>query len=460
MKSISMASIISFVNGSIIGDHKDLEQIYINNVSIDSRDITENSLFIPIVGDNFDGHDFIKDAFENGAKAVLTHKKIDLPDGKIALLVDDTRLALRDLAERYLQLFHIPVIAVTGSVGKTSCKDMIASVLSRKYKVLKTEGNYNNDIGLPLTVLRTDDDHDVLVLEMGMNHFNEISILSKIARPDYAVITNIGVSHIENLGSREGILKAKCEIFDYMKPSGIGIINLDDDYLPSIQDNVKFQSIGFGLYSNASYTAKEIQERECEGMLAVLQTPNHRYHVTIPALGQHMIYNVLPAVIIGEHLGLNKKDIIEGIKAFIPTKMRLNRYKLGNNIIIIDDVYNASPDSMKAALSTLSNLPSEGRKVAILGDMFEMGSHAKEGHLQVGGYAKNAHLDLLICVGENARYIKEGFGEEQVKHYKTIEDLLTVLENEIKVKDTILLKASRGMHFEIIIDHIKKIEFK
>lgn len=455
MEKLSLKQVIAFVNGKC--EDPRVKDVTINEVCIDTRKIKEGCLYVPIKGERFDGHDFIEDAFDKGAVAVLTHEPIKTTKG-IVIHVEDTRVALRDLAEGYLNLFKIPVIGITGSVGKTSCKDMIASVLSQKFKVLKTEGNFNNDIGLPLTVFNLENIHEVIILEMGMNHFDEIHVLSKVARPDYAVITNIGVSHIENLGSREGIYKAKKEIFDFMTPNGTAVINMDDDYLPRLNEDIIMNKKTFGVQKKADFMAHDVRSLGYEGMGAVFTTPSMTFGMTVPVLGEHMIYNVLPAIAIAEDLGMSKEEIIKGIQSFKPTKMRLNIHQMGNNITVLDDVYNASPDSMKAALNTLTKLPSKGKRIAILGDMFEMGSHSEGGHLEVGQFAHGLDLDLLLCVGQDAKFIQQGYGKEKSSfHFPDIEKLKTALPQIMESGDTILLKASRGMHFEKIIDNIKEV---
>lgn len=454
MEQLSVKQILQFVGGET-KNKETVENIMVTNICTDTRKIGPGSLFVPIKGENFDGHTFIEDAFKKGAVAALSHEKIS--GSGVVISVEDTRVALRDLAEHYLAMFKIPVVAVTGSVGKTSCKDMLAAVLGSRFEVLKTDGNFNNDIGVPLTVFRIEKEHELAILEMGMNHFDEITVLSKIARPDYAVITNIGVSHIENLGSREGIFKAKKEVFDYMTSQGMAIINGDDDYLPQLESELEMKTKVFGLTKDFAYKADEIKSLGYKGMSALFSTPHKSFKVDVPALGEHMIYNVLPAIAIAEDLGLSEEEIKKGIQSFVPTKMRLNIYEVGNNITIIDDVYNASPDSMKAALKTLDQLPCEGKKIAILGDMFEMGDHAQDGHRKVGADAAKMNIDLLICVGGDAHYIKEAYGHKSAYYFPTIQEANKAIEQIIEPEDTILLKASRGMHFEKMIEFIKEV---
>jgi len=429
----------------------------VNSISIDTRKIQAGSLYIPIIGENFDGHNFIENAFNNGAIVCLSEKDIKSELG-IIIKVKSTKEALKDLAEYYLNLFDLPVIAITGSVGKTSCKDMISSVLSTKYNVLKTEGNFNNEIGLPLTVFKLEKEHDVIVLEMGMNHFNEIYSLSKIAKPSICVISNIGVSHIENLGSQDGILKAKSEIFAFMKEDGLAIINGDDDYLLKIKDKIH-NKYTFGLHKNNDYYCENIQVLGFEGTKGYVHTPKNNYEIMLKVIGKHMIYNTLPAIIIGEKLGLSNEQIQKGILDFVPTKMRLNIYS-SDGITIIDDAYNASPDSMKSAVNTLVSLGSENKHVAILGDMFELGEYSIEAHKIVGKHVASSNIDLLICVGNDAKFIYEealnnGMNQENLKYYADKDEVIKEINSIILDKDIVLVKASRGMHLEKIIDKIK-----
>lgn len=471
MKALTLGQIIKFVNGQVISsiNNNELNTILIEEICTDSRKASESSLFIPIQGERFDGHDFIDSAATNGCQVFLCHKELKPLEGRIYVKVEDTKRALRHLAEEYLKLFNIKVISITGSVGKTTCKDMIAASLSGKYNVLKTMGNFNNDIGLPLTVFNIEEHHDIAVLEMGMNHFGEIEVLSKIARPDYAVITNIGVSHIENLGSRDGICKAKCEIFTYAKENGKVIINNDDDYHETIirkAKNKNMETITIGIREDADYKGTDIASyliEENHSIMSKLHTrvvfSQGEFEVIIGCLGKHLAYNLLPGIAIAFDLGLSLDEIMAGLKSYIPTEKRLNAYKCGKNITIIDDVYNASPDSMKAALKTLDELETKGRKIAFLGDMLEMGDFAKKGHQEVGKQAASLNLDHIISIGDSAKYIRESYKEKKdnILYFENTKLAIAAVEDIINENDTILLKASRGMHFEEIIEKIKEV---
>lgn len=433
----------------------------ITSITTDSRNVPQSSLFVPLCGERFDGHDFIDKLFDLGACVTLTEQNAIKDDRITHIWVADTKKALLDLAAYYRNCFDIPVVAVTGSVGKTTTKDLIASVLGSKFKVLKTQGNFNNEIGLPLTVFGLDESYEMAVLEMGMNHFNEIHNLTMAAMPNVAVITNVGTSHIENLGSREGILKAKLEILDGLAADGLFVVNGDDEYLGQISE-VVHATMTCGLGLSNTYYAKEI--RTSQGYTyATVCTPKESYEITIPALGEHMVYNSLVAIAIAEHFKLEKNEILVGLLAYMPSKMRMNITTHPNTITVMDDTYNASPDSMLAALKVLSQYECKGRRVAILGDMFEMGEHAPLLHAQVGSYVAELPIDILYCVGDLARYIKEGAIKHKkenldIKYYEDKQMFIDAIQEELNDFDTVLIKASRGMHFEQIVKAIGKVE--
>ena len=455
MKSLSLKEIIDAVDGVFKGD-VNTSEIFINHITTDTRKIQEGDLFIPLKGDNFDGHDFLSQAFEKGAKCCFS--EIETPLSNL-ILVKDTKKALRDLAKYYRSLFSIPVVAITGSVGKTTTKDLIASVLSQKYNVLKTEGNFNNEIGLPLTIFCLEDFHEVAVLEMGMNSFGEIHNLSEIAKPDIAVITNIGVSHIENLGSRDGILKAKCEIFDFINKKGTAVLNADDDKLITLNDKLENKISWYGICNKSGIYADKIQTKGLEGISCKIHTQLGEFCTDIPVSGEHMVYNAMSATIVGILLKLNLEEIKKGIEQFIPSKMRMNILNTNSGIKIINDSYNANPVSMKAAIDVLKN--AQRRTVCILGDMLELGEYTKDMHYEVGSYAAQKKIDCIICIGTFAKYIAEGAKKEKdstVFFYADKEEFFEKGLQILKSDDTVLVKASRGMHFEKIVEKIQEVK--
>ena len=454
---LKIQDIVTAVNGKLLT--ADRQNEWIEQITTDSRQTMKQGLFIPLKGERFDGHNFIETVYDKGAIATLTMEET-IKDTRLATIyVEDTQKALLDLARFYRGTFNIPVIGITGSVGKTSTKEMIAATLSGKWHVHKTEGNFNNEIGLPLTLFKLNKAHEVAVIEMGMNHFGEIHNLTTTAMPDVAVITNIGTSHIENLGSREGILKAKLEILDGLSPNGLLIVNGDNDLLGQLKD-MPVKSVTYGLQPTNDYWAENIRS---EGMytLADVTTPNGHYAIRINALGEHMVYNTLAAIAIAEHYGLTEPEIMKGLESYEPAKMRMHISEVKNTLTIMDDTYNASPDSMKAALKVLMDYQSNGRKIAVLGDMFEMGEFAPELHKEVGTFANEIKVDLLIAVGELAKDIAQGYqlaGGKKVRYFTTKEAFVTEMGQILEKGDCVLFKASRGMHFETLVEEAGKVK--
>ena len=459
MIPLSLEEVLVATNGTIIqGDNS--KDVVIKNITTDSRKITENCLFVPITGEVFDGHEFIKSSFEKGAVCSLSSKDIFTESKDVIIKVDDTKKAFRDIAEYYIQKNRLPVIAITGSVGKTTTKDIIASVISQKYNVLKTEGNYNNEIGLPITAFNLKKEHEAAVFEMGMNSFGEIHNLSKVAKPDVAVITNIGVSHIENLGSREGILKAKCEIFDYISKDGTAILNADDDMLSTLENKLKIEIIWFGIENKKGIYAKNIVNHGLMGTDCTIVTKNGEFDVRINVPGEHMVLNALSATAVGIKMKLSNEEIKNGIEKFLPSKMRMSVIKAKNGISIINDTYNANPVSMKAAIDVLAS--EEGKKVCILGDMFELGSFSERMHYDVGKYAAENQIDKIICIGENSKKTYDGAienGHKNTFYFETQKEFIESNLNEfIKTGDIVLVKASRGMGLEKTVEKIQEVD--
>ncbi len=456
MDKLTVRQLLEAVNGALLGSFDDLDAT-VDSVTTDSRDIPEGSLFIPLQGERFDGHAFINSALEGGAAGCLLARERDsyLP-GKFYIKVRSTHQALRDLARYYRLSFDIPFIAVTGSVGKTTAKDMIAAVLGAKYAVHKTEGNYNNDIGVPLTLLKLERRHQVCVVEMGMDHAGEIDSLGALVEPDMAVITNIGDAHIENLGSRENIFKAKSEIFPHLKPGGTAILNGDDEWLITLRGKLPQKTLFVGKGKGLDYTAFDIESGPASIRCGV-HTPNSQFQADIPALGEHMIYPTLIAAAAGEELGMGPDEIARGIGAFLPTKMRMNILRCPGDIVILNDCYNANPQSMRAAAAVLGGA-AHRRKVAVLGDMKELGPNSGSFHRAVGEFFAQAGTDRLIAIGELARSMVEGAkaaGLEQASWFLTLEEAGPALLREVRAGVTILVKASRSMAFERVVEFLQ-----
>lgn len=423
------------------------------DVVIDSRKAGKDSLFIAIRGARVDGHDFIPQVMEQGALCAISEKNL----GQVPypyILVSDCLKALRDLAEHYRKSLDVKVVGISGSVGKTSTKEMVASVLSQKYKVLKTAGNFNNEIGLPLTVFRLRDEHQIAVLEMGISDFGEMTRLARIARPDFCILTNIGYAHLENLGSRDGILKAKTEMVDYLSPKGMLFLNGDDDKLRSYVPSNGMSPIYFGMSDGCDFTVTHTENLGLKGTLAEFSTPEGQFRAHVPIPGEHMVQNALAGAAVGAALGLSKEEIIRGIEALVPIEGRNNLIETGR-YTILDDCYNANPASMRSSLDVLSF--ANTRKVAILGDMFELGENEKQLHYEIGAYASKKHIDVLVCIGslseETARGGRES-GIPCVSHYKTKEAFFSEMDHLLHEQDTILVKASHGMEFSELIQRL------
>lgn len=448
------------------GVYKDRTVQDVTGVVLDSRKADPGCVFIATKGERVDGHDFIDSVFEKGALGVVCEKVPMQAKGPF-ILVKDSFQALKDIAEAYRKTLKIPVVGITGSVGKTSTKEMIASVLSQKYRVLKTEGNYNNEIGLPLTVLRITPEHTAAVLEMGISEFGEMHRLSKIARPDICVITNIGQCHLENLHTRDGILQAKSEIFDYMSDQGTIFLNGDDDKLETITQVRGITPVFFGRDTRNSVYADEIEDNGLFGSNCRIHTPQGEVSVQIPLPGTHMINNALAATAVGLRLGLTLSEIAAGIAAVKPVGGRSNLIRCGKHTVI-DDCYNANPASMKSALDLLHT--ANTRKVAILGDMFELGENETALHEEIGRYACD-RTDVLLCVGNLAKYIYEAAKEERkssadsktadvsgLYYYATRNELEEDLQHVLQDGDTILVKASHGMALGHVVELLTKKE--
>ncbi len=463
MKNMSLIEIATACKGVYRGvDSLKCKQV--SGVTIDSRNVKDDYLFIPIKGARVDGHDFINQVMEQGALCTLSEQA--LPTAHFPyILVDSCEQALKDIAEHYRQALGIKVVGITGSVGKTSTKEMIASVLSQKYHVLKTAGNFNNEIGLPLTIFNLTEAHEIAVLEMGINHFGEMTRLSKIARPNIAVITNIGECHLEFLQDRNGVLKAKSEIFEYMTCDGTVILNGEDDKLTTIHEVHGEAPIFFGLTKENPIYADNIVNLGLAGTSCTIHLGQERHiPCTIPIPGHHMVLNALAGASVGLELGLNDEEIKAGIEALTPVSGRNNIIKT-NHLTIIDDCYNANPVSMKASINVLETATT--RKIAILGDMGELGDEAAQMHYDVGYYAGTKDLDILCCIGSICHNMKEGAfratkeskGSMEIYYFQTKEQCVEQLADLICANDSILVKASHYMAFEEIVDTLKTLEF-
>lgn len=451
MKHFTLNQFVKACNGTFFGPSDILEK-EIQGVAVDSRKIEKDFLFVATAGERVDGHRFIPDVYGKGALCAVSQQKFDAPSGPY-ILVEDSLQALKDGAEAYRRTLDIPVIGITGSVGKTSTKEMIASVLSQKYQVLKTPGNFNNEIGLPLTLFMIDTCHEAAVLEMGMNHFGEMHRLSKMARPDYCFFTNIKNVHLEALGDRDGVLKAKSEMLDFAAPNARIFINGDDDKLITLKNPTG----AFGLSPSCSVWADQLENLGLYGIRCRIHTDQGDMTVTVPLPGTHMVYNAMAGTCAGLALGLTLAEIKQGIEALKPIKGRSNilhtaRYTL------MDDCYNASPTSMKGSLDVLNY--ATGRKVAILGDMGELGAEEESLHASVGEHLKDLNIDLLITIGTLSaaihRAAENAAPQTKCIHYADKESFLKDASRILEDNDSILIKASHAQEFEKIVEALQK----
>ncbi len=458
MKNLTLHNLAIACNGELYNANEAVCDTEIENIEIDSRKVTNGSLFVAIKGERVNGHNFIQSCYEAGAVCAISEEELNTDRPYIR--VKRSLQAVKDIAEFYLKGLNCKVVGITGSVGKTSTKEMIYSVLSQKYNVLKTEGNFNNELGLPLTVFKIREEHQIAVLEMGISNFGEMSRLAKIAKPDISVITNIGLCHLENLKSRDGIMQAKTEMFEFLKPGASIILNGDDDKLSSITQYKDIKPVFYGI-DNVEHTecyADAVKPVGIEGIRCQL---HDRQQLDIDAMihipGKHMVYNALAAVCVGKQFGLSAEEIRCGIEKLQPVSGRNNIIHI-NEITLIDDCYNANPVSMKASIDVLSY--ADTRKVAILGDMFELGIEEAELHAEIGDYIYNKNIDVVVLAGKLMKnaYLKlhETNESYNLYYFERADDMIPELEHIIRPEDTILVKASHGMNFIKIVDYFTK----
>ncbi len=458
MKNLTLQNLAIACNGKLYNAHGSICHTEIETIVTDSRTVTENSLFVAIKGERVDGHDFINGCYEAGALCVISEKELDTENPYIC--VEHSLQAIKDIAEFYLAGLNCKVVGITGSVGKTSTKEMIYSVLSEKYHVLKTEGNFNNELGLPLTVFRIREEHEIAVLEMGISDFGEMSRLAKISRPDISVITNIGLCHLENLGTRDGILQAKTEMFDFLKDQAAIILNGDDDKLSAIQEYKGIRPMFYGI-ENAEQSQVYADSILPVGINGIRCRIHDRKQLDIDVMiripGKHMVYNALAAVCVGKQFGLSPEEIRQGIEKLLPVSGR-NHIIQADGITLIDDCYNANPVSMKASIDVLSY--ADTRKVAILGDMFELGREEANLHAEIGDYIGKKGIDVVVLAGKlmKSAYLKlhEENENYNLYYFEQADDMIPELEHIIQSDDTVLVKASHGMNFIKIIDYFTK----
>ncbi len=463
MKNLTLENIARACGGKLYGNVKDVGEV--SGVTLDSRQAEAGCLFIATKGERVDGHSFIPQVLQKGAAGVICER---LPETEGAegcfVLVENSFQALKDIAKFYREQLDVTVVGVTGSVGKTSTKECIASVLSEKYCVCKTEGNFNNEVGLPLTVLKIREEHEIAVLEMGISDFGEMHRLSEIARPDICVLTNIGQCHLENLKSREGILRAKTEIFDFMGEDGLVCLNGDDDMLETIEEVRGRKPMTFGRRESNRVYAGNVESKGLFGSRILVRLDDEEFYADISLPGEHMVYNALAAVSVGSLLGMTAEEMRQGIAKTQAVGGR-SRIVETEWRTVIDDCYNANPVSMRAAIDLLGT--SLTRKAAVLGDMFELGEDEREMHAGTGAYAAEQGIDVLVFIGSLAEEMYRGAVRaaenldtppEGIYYFKEKQEFLTRRREILRPKDTVLVKASHGMAFQEIAETLASQE--
>lgn len=456
MYDIYVKDIVSLCGGKILyGD----ENLLLSTFCIDTRKLEKNDVYVGIKGENVDGNNFYKEAYDKGASClILSCEPSERLDDITVVVVDDTLKCLQELAKYKRSLYNIPVIAVTGSVGKTSTKDIIYSVVSKKYKTHKTMGNYNNHLGVPLTILSMPNDCEALVVEMGMNHFGELSVLSNIAKPTISVITNVGTAHIGNLGSREGIRDAKLEILDGMIGNNL-VINGDDDMLISVIDKLRLNYNVSSVSINGESTYKAVNLKE-DVFSSEFDIADNMKEIVVNVGGKAYIYNSLVAYSVGKILDIEDSNIKDGIFEFKLSSSRLEKKITKNGTILIDDTYNANYDSMKSSVELLGKVKDK-RKIAILGDMLELGDYTSEFHANMGDVVVNNSIDILITIGEHSKLIAKraielGMNSNNIYSFDKEEQSHEFLDKFLECDDIVLLKASHGLHLIGIVDYLMK----
>ena len=452
MKNFTISEIIDASGGKFFGD-LDLLSKEASFITTDSRKATKGGVFAAIVGERVDGHSFIPQCIELGMICSIAERTPS--DGSAHILVENTPEALRKIAKAYREKFDIPFVGISGSVGKTSTKEIIASVLAEHFHTHKTQGNFNNALGVPITLFALEETHTAAVIEMGISDFGEMSILAEMAQPDIAVLTNVGKCHLENLKDLEGVLKAKTEMLKYLKKGGTVVLNGDDVNLRKAEIPEGAAVIYYGLGGDNDIFATDIKSDHESFTDFTVHTKEGEFKARINSLGNHMVQNALAAVAVAKTLGLTEKEIVDGLENYRTIGGRANIIKT-EKLIIIDDCYNANPESMKASLKTLSNF--DGRRVALLGDMKELGEKEKELHFEIGSLAAELNLDLIITVGDLAlEMYKAARPKIDAEWYQSIEEAKLYMYENLTIGDTVLVKASHSMKFDELVELIKEL---
>lgn len=446
MKPITLREIANSCGGKLFGD----ENVTVTSIVTDSRQISAGSMFAAIKGERVDGHKFIAQCIDAGAVCALCEEK---PDTDCAyILVESTLVALKMIAQYYRSTFAIPFIGITGSVGKTSTKEMIYAVLSQKFNVHKTQGNFNNELGVPLTIFGLEQEHEIAVIEMGISDFTEMTRLANIVRPDVSVITNIGCCHLENLKDRDGVLKAKTEMLQFLSNDGKMFFCGDDDKLFTVKEHNGIKTIFYGFDNHNDYKAEIIKTDLEKGIECKLHLKSGVVSATVPSVESHMVANALCAAALGEHLGLSIEQIRQGVESYKTVGSRSNIIRK-KSITIIDDCYNANPTSVKASVDTLAKF--SGRRVAVIGDMKELGTNEKTLHFDTGKYIADKGIDVVVAVGELCKHLFDG-ANSRGHYFESVDECVNNIASIVKENDTVLVKASHSMHFDKIVDTLNE----
>ena len=421
--------------------------------STDSRTVKTGVMFVPIRGEKTDAHVYIDSVFENGAAATFTDHEIPLREQPV-VLVNDCRAALQKTAAYYRSQFELPIVGVTGSVGKTTAKEMIAQALTARFNVLKTAGNQNSQVGVPQTVFGLKKEHTAAVVEMGVSMPGEMARIAAVVKPTFAVITNIGVSHIEYMKTRENILAEKLHIADYLPEDGILFVNGDDDLLPALKDSCRRKVVTFGLGPLCDWRATGLNEADKGTFFTCVSRSGEKLEMFVPAAGLHNVRNALCSMAVARSLGVPAEEAVRAIAAYKAPAMRQQVFEL-NDLVIIDDSYNASPDSMRSALDVLMTVRASGQRVAVLADMLELGEYARQGHWEVGRYAREKGVDRLLGIGPLSKDIVAGYGSEKAEWFASNQEAAARLRELLQAGDAVLVQGSRGMKTDEIVSALK-----
>ena len=456
MEQTTVRDLVKASGGVLLAGNPDLP---VRNVSIDSRVMKGEDLFVPLIGARSDAHDFLAQAIENGAAAVLSSRKMEPLPGAAWIQVEDTLKALQNIGRDYRERMGIPVVGVTGSVGKTTTREMVAAALGAKYRVFKTSKNFNSDIGLPVTMTEISSLDEIAVLEMGMSDFGEMEVLSSMAKPSAAVMTNIGVAHIEQLHTQENIFREKFKITAGMERDGALVLNGDDGFLKKAGEGTGFRRILYGFGEHCDFRGEDL-EITGSGTEFTAVNGEKRVRVRLPVMGRHMAMNALAALAVASLWDVSMEEAAGALENFEGFRNRQQIYPV-RDYRVIDDTYNASPDSMKAALMVLAGMPTSGKKTAVLANMLELGENSRAFHYDVGRFARQARPDVMICIGDLAAEIGKGMidgGETRtrVRCFETREEALPFLKEQAQKGDLILFKGSNSMKLGELIDALKR----